>query len=89
MSFQSYDVKCTITSFSVYSVTATKPVRQLQMCPIVHKQRAFPIICHSYIWVHAAVKECTTRQAETDRRIQRWAAMAEIHFCLSCSSHKI
>jgi len=49
-----------------YVVIATQPVHWLQICPIVHKQRAPPTI-PSYIRVRAVVWACVRGQTDRHR----------------------
>jgi len=48
-----------------YVVIATKPVHQLQICPIVHNYRAPHTILPTYIWVRAVVWEWSEGQTHT------------------------
>ena len=57
-----------------YVVIATKLVHQLQICPIVHNQRALPTIPSTYTRVCAVMWECGKGQTNTH------TAVTNIHF---------
>jgi len=55
-------------------VIATKPMHRLQICPVLHNNRAPPNIPSIDIWVCAVVWECGERQTDT------LTAVTNVHF---------